>query len=409
MTRKIVVAILWVSIVVSVIQVAKAKNKDFKLEKEFEYSVTPVDEQWAEFSSHKEMLEVCQLPYAYLKEVSTEELLDKVKEYPLIIDILNYDDLKSGVNAVAKQFNGLQELLSREDLTSVILTKYRQAKIPTVTRYKYDEKNVSNGSFLDNRTSRLNIYLDMQDELETVLYEGILLQDIVAQKYSIEKKLSIIKEVAKKAFERSESKVYDYKSESMFISSVYEEKNSLWWDALKQETISDNSNIKKQRNNKTLSLNIHNISIKNRKGDSTTYVKTPNGTKVKCIIKSDNHVNSAAFVAKEKSTYPKATVVGPGYSGNNCHAYAWTGQQDIWMPNPIDYVSDKSYKKITTGRPSENGQKAVWGNYNHSGIVMDYTKQDPIITSKWGGKCIMKCNASYVPYDGNIVYYKRNK
>jgi len=39
---------------------------------------------------------------------------------------------------------------------------------------------------------------------------------------------------------------------------------------------------------------------------------------------------------------------------------------------------------------------------------MDYTKQDPVVVSKWGGRYIWKCPAKKCPYEGSISYYKRN-
>lgn len=235
------------------------------------------DKEWSDFSSHQEMLDACQLPNTYLRESSTEELLEKVVKYPLTIDILSYNDIKTGVSAVAKQFNGLAELLSRKDIASVVANKYKQVKIPTEEHYQYNSDTIYNGSFLNDEVSRKNIYIDMQNDLETTLYEGILLQEVVVTRYSYNEKLSLLEEVEKKALERGESRVFDFKSQSQFINDVYEDKESLWWG----------------------------------------------------ILKSDNHVNSAKFVAKQKETYPNATVVGSGYSGNNCHAYAWTGRQDV--------------------------------------------------------------------------------
>ena len=61
------------------------------------------------------MLDHCQLPEECVKAMTTEQLFDTVLKYPLLIDILFYDDVISGISEVAKQFNGLDELLKRED------------------------------------------------------------------------------------------------------------------------------------------------------------------------------------------------------------------------------------------------------------------------------------------------------
>lgn len=326
MIKKILVMILGVSLVISGTHITKAQERDIPSEEIFEYSVTPADKEWSDFSSHQEMLDACQLPNTYLRESSTEELLEKVVKYPLIIDILSYNDIKTGVSAVAKQFNGLAELLSRKDIASVVANKYKQVKIPTEEHYQYNSDTIYNGSFLNDEVSRKNIYIDMQNDLETTLYEGILLQEVVVTRYSYNEKLSLLEEVEKKALERGESRVFDFKSQSQFINDVYKDKESLWWGILKSSVSSNKITSSKRK----LNITIYNKNnARNRKGDSNVYVTTPNGTKIKCIVKSDNHVNSAKFVAKQKETYPNATVVGSGYSGNNCHAYAWTGRQDV--------------------------------------------------------------------------------
>lgn len=142
------------------------------------------------------------------------------------------------------------------------------------------------------------------------------------------------------------------------------------------------------------------------RADESVIVKTPKGSKIKCKRKASNKKNSTKDVAQQKLAYPRATYVSTGYSKNNCHAYAWTGRQDIWMQSPVLYVSDGSYKAIK-GRPKSNGQIAVWGSYTHSAIVTNYGTQDPTVTSKWGGGHIWRCGASYCPYNGPICYYGR--
>lgn len=413
MIKKILLVMLGISTVMSNVCTVQAQEREIvqnKLEtQQWEYSITPIDEKWSKLASYQAMVDACQLSQEYLKQAPTRELLETVSKYPLILDILNYDDIKKGVAAVSKQFNGLEELLNRKDVNEIVREEYKKVKIPIAERCDYASMSIQNIAFLKDKLNREKVYYDMQDELKSVLYEGILLQDTVSAKYSMNDKKKILQDAIHKMLEREKSSVYNYSRESYFIEEVYKDCKEEWWQALKEVASMDSL--------WNLSDTISNIGIKEgaykekylknyRKSDSNIYVKTPNGTKVVCIVKSDNHINSNKIVERTRTTYPKVTIVAAGYSGNNCHAYAWTGRQDIWMNSPASYISDGSYKKIN--RPTQNGQKVVWGNFSHSGIVTDYNKESPIITSKLAGGCIVKAAAKDVPATGSIVYYKRN-
>ena len=327
--------------------------------------MTPVDKEWGEFSSHQDMLDHCQLPEECVKAMTTEQLFDTVLKYPLLIDILFYDDVMSGISEVAKQFNGLDELLKREDIQGVLKDKYMVAVIPVAEHQDYSKLSVDDDVRLMSRQTKENIYLDLQERLEIYFEEALFFMDGISSGYSDSEKKAIAAEFVDKDIDNGK--------EGFPIMFGKKGRDKM-----------------------------------QRKGDSTVYVKTPNGTKVKCTIESNNHLNSDGRVEQEKIAYPDATFVAVGYSGNNCHAYAWTGRQDIWMNSPAAYISDKSYKEISGGRPTGNGQKAVWPNLLHSAIVLDYTKQDPIVVSKWGRNYIWKCAAQKTPYGKNVIYYKRN-
>lgn len=81
----------------------------------YEYPVTPLMEEWKEFDSHIEMIEACQIPDNILKHLSTPALAETVANYPLLSDMLAWSDKDVGVQSVASNFNGLEELLSREN------------------------------------------------------------------------------------------------------------------------------------------------------------------------------------------------------------------------------------------------------------------------------------------------------
>lgn len=410
MIKKLFSVVLSASILIcSGVQVAKADTVGWQDGQRYEYPVTPVDKEWGEFSSHQEMLDHCQLPEECVKEMTTEQLFNTVLKYPLLIDILFYDDVMAGISEVAKQFNGLDELLKREDIQEVLKDKYMAVVIPVAEHQDYSKLSVDDDVRLMSRQTKENIYLDLQERLEIYFEEALFFMDGISSGYSDSEKKAITEEAVSKMEMKAVSPVFNYQKTKGFAEFAYkDDDNARVW---KNVIVSDfaDADIYSGKEGFPILLSKKSRDKMQRKGDSTIYVKTPNGTKVKCIIKSNNQLNSDRNVEQQKLAYPEATFVAVGYSGNNCHAYAWTGRQDMWMNSPAAYISDKSYKEISGGRPTGNGQKAVWGNLQHSAIVMDYTKQDPIVVSKWGAEYIWRCAAGYC-YNaaGNIKYYKRN-
>ncbi|MDY7040242.1 MAG: hypothetical protein SVX38_05200 [Chloroflexota bacterium] len=92
----------------------------------YDFPIKPGTPEWAALKSHEEMLQVCQVPESILQEMSTEGLIETCLNYPLYGDMLAYNSMQQGFDAVVSRFNGLQELLKREDAGSKLLARYRK-------------------------------------------------------------------------------------------------------------------------------------------------------------------------------------------------------------------------------------------------------------------------------------------
>lgn len=90
-------------------------NVDYTITTPYEYPVTPLMDKWKEFESHLEMIDACQIPDDILPHLSTAALAETVLNYPLLSDMLAWSDSNLGYQSVVSNFNGLNELLSRED------------------------------------------------------------------------------------------------------------------------------------------------------------------------------------------------------------------------------------------------------------------------------------------------------
>lgn len=125
--RNLVVIII---LVISILTLSLCtKNKaDLAYDDAYDYPIKGGTEEWKRFTSHDEMLKACQIPDAILKDMSTAGLVETVMNYPLYGDIYAYSSFQVGLNAIAAQFNGLAELLIRDD-AGIELLRYKVMKL----------------------------------------------------------------------------------------------------------------------------------------------------------------------------------------------------------------------------------------------------------------------------------------
>ena len=90
----------------------------------YDYPIKPGSEEWKQFQSHKEMINACQIPEDLLKRLSTDALVETVINYPLYGDFLAYNNMNQGFENIKSTFNGIQELITRPDSGSELLSKY---------------------------------------------------------------------------------------------------------------------------------------------------------------------------------------------------------------------------------------------------------------------------------------------
>ncbi|MBO4873405.1 MAG: hypothetical protein J5496_08350 [Lachnospiraceae bacterium] len=88
--------------------------------REYIYPVRPGTEEWGKLISHGDMIDICQLPEEYLTESRTIDLLATVLHYPLLGDTFAWDSDEMGFEMLLRQFNGLSELMTREDLEETL-------------------------------------------------------------------------------------------------------------------------------------------------------------------------------------------------------------------------------------------------------------------------------------------------
>ncbi|MBE9917792.1 hypothetical protein G8C92_27710 [Paenibacillus donghaensis] len=94
----------------------------------FEYKMTPGNPAWADLSSKQEMLDATRIPNDVLKRMTTEEVVNAVLNYPLVINIYAYDSYEAGLRALAEDSDAFRELLTRPDAGDKLLNKLQVNK-----------------------------------------------------------------------------------------------------------------------------------------------------------------------------------------------------------------------------------------------------------------------------------------
>lgn len=90
----------------------------------WDYPIKPGSEQWASFTTSAEMRDACQIPEDILKHLSTKDLAEICMNYPLFVDYAFTNKQESFYSLLKERFNGMRELLNRENGAVELLNIY---------------------------------------------------------------------------------------------------------------------------------------------------------------------------------------------------------------------------------------------------------------------------------------------
>lgn len=109
----------------------------------WDYPVKPGTSKWVSLIDHRDMINACLIPDEVLHAISTSQLIDLCMEYPLSVDVLAYKTPMEGYKIVSGYFNGIPELLSREDNKSQLLSKLKKVNSESNSTYVMSEREKS--------------------------------------------------------------------------------------------------------------------------------------------------------------------------------------------------------------------------------------------------------------------------
>lgn len=157
----------------------------------WDYPIKPGSPEWATLLDHNDMVDVCQIPENVLASLSTEDLLELCLNYPLKIDLFSYNSILEGINKVANQFNGLQELLNRTDNAQHLLNYLKMFEQDTqknvilspVNSGELTLEQVLVESMLSHEKVFLNGNLNVKKEIISIALKNMLIKDNNPQIY----------------------------------------------------------------------------------------------------------------------------------------------------------------------------------------------------------------------------------
>ena len=98
-----------------------ADTAQFTINEPYDYPVRPGDKDWASADGLPGMAAKCQIPEEVQEHLTKEALFETVLDYPLLVNINAYmPDYGAGARQVWNYFNGLRELVDRQDAQALI-------------------------------------------------------------------------------------------------------------------------------------------------------------------------------------------------------------------------------------------------------------------------------------------------
>lgn len=375
------------------------QNSWVSLKEGYDYPIDALDEEWKEFTSVEEMRKVTQIPEEILEKISTNELILLVLRYPLLCDIHAYDTLEDGYEHLREQFNGIQELLVREDAFENLIVAYNAYSICEQKILDYDIL-LDEENYVDQLNSMMmdDYYraLILQDGkvLETIDVLEMLLKDILESSGS-RKDMELFAEV------------YIEKMTEKNISEYYENVNP-----------AELLNVLKRNNSELLDVFCMENEAEINQTEATIYIYTPSGKSVKATYYVEYEYDDISRWMSLIESY-NATLISSAQSTFNCHSFAWLHNLypdrylHIWLNYATEFVNDSAYTKLT--RNTAKAETIVYYSGNvHSAVATgvrgtnQYGGMELYVVSKWGRGPMVKHLESCCPYyynDIRMEYY----
>lgn len=127
----------------------------------------PGSELWKSKKSYVERVKLCNIPDSVLRDISTDDLIETVFNFPFIHNIFIFDDFISELDSLNTIYNGIEKLLARNNAPQKLLARYMA----------YDDKNsYARNIFLEKLISNENIITNIDSTKQKRLMDTLLVR-----------------------------------------------------------------------------------------------------------------------------------------------------------------------------------------------------------------------------------------
>jgi hypothetical protein len=314
---------------------------------------------WPSYDNHVDMINAAQIPEYILNQMSTEDLVEAFLNYPLSVDLIAWNSYGQGFDAVKSQFNGLDELVNREDGAQKLLEKLQSFSAITkfdVNSRSFDSSQYMHPYFLEVLLAQpefMNQFTEEETEEAIAIIDGII--------------------------EQRDPEIYG-DSAYRFYQAANEQIETYYY---------------------------------------MTVVATPGGNYAEAKVRGtgDVEIDIESTTDFYISQYPNANFRRTATNRYNCHSYAWYSQaiNNYWINNCEPYLNDgtcHSTGEFKVGTRVVYYDSTLSANgfspYGHSALVQPGSPSRYVV-SKWSEGPLMEHTMSYCPYyNSNVTLYYYN-
>lgn len=386
----------------------------------YQYAVTPERDpgRWGQLVASGRVVEALQISPGELDAMTTPQLLEAVLDYPMLGNFQAYSSVQDGIEAVRREFAGLDELLRRPDVARVALDAYSTADL---------ERLVANEEFPTITLSFLELLLAQPEVLGSLGAAGRqALVSAVLEQLAVKRAA-----FATPFYGESGSSLVLMRSlrvdSADFAAAVQADPLAARFLATGSQEFADQDLAAETQSALAAGLNdAYGLDVNGAArlpgpsdftgarefavtalGTSQSTVYTPKRTRVPVIVSVREPLTAAQIKDNNMWVmrgYPSAVMLRGSTGKYNCHSYAWFNQatsNNVWMNDPSAYMRDGSYRRVvstgyvsTVPSAAPANPRVYYVGGNHSGIRYSSTR----VVSKWGVYGLMRHAPNYTPY-----------
>ena len=133
------------SLLVGMLLVTTSIGKAQTINTPYNYPIRPGMAEWKKFHTAEDRYAACQLPTEVLSSLTSEALAITCLNFPLFLEVNMANNIQDGFTTVHNHFNGLQELLNRNDAGKSLMLIYERKNVKDLEGL--DEKHKGDFSF----------------------------------------------------------------------------------------------------------------------------------------------------------------------------------------------------------------------------------------------------------------------